>query len=189
MLNPNIQALLELLREHGVPAFVAGGAARDGMLGVEPRDYDIVIVGKETVLSASVYQMLYMLGASKLDDYGADYRGGLDGSNLGSRIKWVVSAELEGSRFDIIMYGDHIRPDSIEEHVELFDCNLNFFYYSECGQRVEGTTKSWQPGEVVKFTKLCDYPYQRRIYLQQKYPHILFPTTAELYTQLNPEGI
>ena len=183
MLNPTIQTLLEILRENGINAFAAGGAARDGMLGVEPRDYDIVIAGGDAPLSQFVYELVQQLGAEDIDDYGAAYRSGAN-SVMDSRIQWVVSATLDAQRFDIILYCAAMRPVSIEEHVELFDCNLNFFYYSECGRRVESTPKSWKPGEVVQFTKLCDYPFQRRVYLMQKYPSILFPSTSELIEQL-----
>lgn len=189
MLNANIQGLLEDLRRRGWYAYVAGGAARDGMLGIEPKDYDIVLIGRPRGNCTDKDHMFWDLiesGATNLnmwDDGDIEY---LTDEGEG-RIEWVISGQIDGFKFDVIQYRDE--PESIEEQLEMFDCNLNFFYYSECGQGVEEIPGAWQPGEEVKFTRYCDGNVLDRLtYLRTKFPLIQFPSYHVAYSQVK-DGI
>lgn len=184
MLNPNIQQLLEMLRCEGWHVVCAGGAARDGMLGIEPKDFDIVVLMESGKTAQRDFMMnhLAFLGCTDLNDC-HDNESDDYGPETASRIAWVVSGKFNGVPFDVIEYLTH--PEEIEEQVELFDCNLNFFYYSECGQRVEAHPQAWKPGEVVRFTEHVhgDDTSRRVAYLRTKFPHIKFPTDYEVYKQ------
>lgn len=186
MLNSKVQELLESLRAKGWDVVCAGGAARDtAIFGIEPKDYDIVLLGSSDAEQATLVAALRSAGCEDIDDY-YDEEVAYLADNPG-RIEWVVSGSYRGEFFDLIRYTE--QPEEIEEQVRMFDCNLNFYWFTSDGEGVAFLPEAYKLGDpIVRFTGCCDTPAQRRDYLAGKFKTLRFPTDGELYLQIK-EGI
>ncbi len=185
MLNPKIQSLLVALRRKGWDVMCAGGAARDVVIfDIEPKDYDIVMLGDDVADQSTLMNALRLVGCEDLDDF-HDEEAQYLADNPG-RIEWVISGSYDGEFFDLIRYSEH--PADIEEQVRMFDCNLNFIWFTSDGEGVGLLPDTYKMGEVVHFTAYCDDPKRRRDYLSGKFKNLPFPNDEDLYTQMK-EGI
>jgi hypothetical protein len=168
----NALALVASMSRHGIDAVVAGGAARDTHLGLEPKDYDIIVLGSDDYAEA-VAELLCDQDI-QFTTYGVnEYSGGPAASHL----NWVIKAHTPLGTIDIIQ--QRSRPGSPRAAVECFDVSLNMAWFSPDGTVVLHTDFP-QPGGEVKILRTCDFPAARIPYLASKHPGYVWPTFSEV---------
>lgn len=106
--------IVELFQKEGVPAIIAGGAARDIFFGVRPKDIDVIIAGVSMATTAEI------LAKAGLDSVGFHVYNGAKADRL------VGGFKLVGTDIDICVY----ECDDVMEAVDSFDFNLNQFVIS-----------------------------------------------------------
>lgn len=104
--------IVELLHKEGVPAIIAGGAARDIFFGVAPKDVDIICAGVDHYRITDI-----LLKANLNFKQFPKYHTGSDSDRLAG--VWKV----EESNIDIILYD----TECVSEAIGKFDYNLNQF--------------------------------------------------------------
>ncbi len=119
VLPDELHLLAALFKSAGFSLYVVGGAVRDAVMGVEPKDYDVAT-------DATPDQVLNLLGntAWKTDEVGKSFG--------------VVRARSGGEEYEIATFrqdiGEGRRPDSvvftsIEEDVKRRDLTINALFY------------------------------------------------------------
>lgn len=145
--------ICRLLQSEELNFVVAGGGARDTALGVEPKDYDIVVFGWGGDVSRVVGRLNWL--DSRLEDYAKQhalpyefmpsYHDAEEGGDFGSRLYGVFKL----GPVDIIVSKCGCWSQVLGE----FDFNLNQFYFPSSIPRYSGQY-SRDPGEFMA------YPYE-----------------------------
>lgn len=145
--------ICRLLQSEELNFVVAGGGARDTALGVEPKDYDIVVFGWGGDLSRVAGRLDWL--DSRLEDYAEQhglayeympsYHDAAEGGDFGSRLYGVFKI----GPVDIIISKCGCWSQVLNE----FDFNLNQFYFPSSIPRYSGQY-SRDPGEFMA------YPYE-----------------------------
>jgi hypothetical protein len=154
------QRVLRVLAKHGITAIVAGGYARDLILGRTPKDMDVLILDG-TDLAKLEYALEDLEGDIEVcaDSYGE--------LNLG-RIDYVVKQlGVDYIRFK------HDGCYSPLQQVMEFDCTLNMAWIYGDGYlcAIEDFPMAHKD---VWVTSKCDRPEVRVPYLQNKFPEFTF---------------
>lgn len=122
---------------HGFSVVVAGGCARDLMLGEVPRDYDLWVVDDTDVSEAlGIVQEALLEHRIKYDEFvevpevcAEDY-----GSVEDADIEWVIKVKIEETEIDVIKVvrpsGESVTPAQI---VSTFDYPINQFWVAREG--------------------------------------------------------
>ena len=150
------------------PHYLAGGCVRDTLMGVEPKDYDVVVV-------LPSYMQDYRVSFSEVERYALDWRelgaavtvyeayGLSDGVSIepgtfSDRLWCCLKVEYIGITMDFL----YTKAPDIETHVKRHDCNLNQVYFKD-GAIVGSIPDSleWNPDAVVT--------QERRDYIQGKF--------------------
>lgn len=185
MIPSKVQDVLAVLRKAGYEAYVAGGAARDLHYGRTPADWDIVLIGAVADVDAvhsKVYPLFSDFHCASSRHVNDDYLG--EGGD--ERLEFVLQYSMPGVAIDILQYLEG--PESIEDQLRMFDCNLSFFWIEDTGEvrylPDAHTISKAVCGDTVVFTAGERYTIPRRDQLKIKFPELRFPTDAELYQQL-----
>ena len=150
------------------PHYLAGGCVRDTLLGVEPKDYDVVVV-------LPSYMQDYRMSFSEVERYALDWQelgaavtvyvayGLSDGVSIepgtfSDRLWCCLKVECMGITMDFL----YTKAPDIETHVKRHDCNLNQVYFKD-GAIVGSIPDSleWNPDAVVT--------QERKDYIQGKF--------------------
>lgn len=148
--------ICRLLQSEELNFVVAGGGARDTALGVEPKDYDIVVFGWGSDISHVIGRLNWL--DSRLEDYAKQhnlpyefmpsYHDAEEGGDFGSRLYGVFKL----GPVDIIVSKCGCWSQVLGE----FDFNLNQFYFPSSIPRYSGQY-SRDPGEFMA------YPYEPKL--------------------------
>lgn len=150
----------------GYNVVCAGGAARDTLHGVRPKDYDfVVMVGGEMAFEAG-QESPYFVQAF-VENYN---------DMPSSAISWVLKYDFDGLQVDLIKYIDPLTTP--EEVVEHFDCTLNMVWFDSNGIVRQHARYPKFKDEPVYMLPLCDNVDARMAYLSQKYPQYTFKEAA-----------
>ncbi|KPA96916.1 hypothetical protein [Pseudomonas asplenii] len=114
--------IVELFQKEGVPAIIAGGAARDIFFGVRPKDIDVIVAD---ISMAKAAEILERAGISSVSFH--IYNGAATDRLLGGY-------KLVGTNIDICVYD----CDDVSEAVGAFDFNLNQFVISGIHHGIDG---------------------------------------------------
>lgn len=150
------------------PHYLAGGCVRDTLMGIEPKDYDVVVVLPE-------YMQSYEDSFGHVEDYAHHWRelgaavtayeayGLSDGINIepgtfSDRLWCCLKVEFMGITMDFL----YTKSPDIETHIKQHDCNLNQVYFKD-GAIVGSVPASleWNPDRAV--------PQERKDYIQGKF--------------------
>lgn len=148
-----VTALCKLLQSRGQNFVVAGGGARDTALGIEPKDFDVIIYGwgndtDEVACLLGRYDHVlccHALANSLPYAYMPSYHDAAEGGDFGSRL-WGV---YKIGDVDVIIS----RCGSWSQVLSEFDFNLNQFYFPSSIPRYSGQY-SRDP------TDFMAYPYE-----------------------------
>ncbi|MBM1189365.1 hypothetical protein [Pseudomonas weihenstephanensis] len=114
--------IVEMFQKEGVPAIIAGGAARDIYFGVRPKDIDVIIAG---ISMATAAEILEKVGIVSVGFH--IYNGAATDRLLGGY-------KLVGTDIDICVYD----CDDVMDAVDSFDFNLNQFIISGIHHGIDG---------------------------------------------------
>lgn len=114
--------LVELFQREGVPAIIAGGAARDIFFGVQPKDIDVIVCGISMETASEI------LAKSKLETVPFWIYNGAASDRL------VGGFKLVGADIDVCLYD----CTCVTEAVDSFDFNLNQFVISGIHHGIDG---------------------------------------------------
>lgn len=150
------------------PHYLAGGCVRDTLMGVEPKDYDVVVV-------LPSYMQDYRMSFSEVERYALDWRelgaavtvyeayGLSDGISIepgtfSDRLWCCLKVEFMGITMDFL----YTKSPDIETHIKRHDCNLNQVYFKD-GAIVGAIPDSleWNPDAVLT--------QERKDYIQGKF--------------------
>ena len=119
------------------PHYLAGGCVRDTLMGVEPKDYDVVVV-------LPPYMQDYRMSFREVERYALDWRelgaavtvyeayGLSDGISIepgtfSDRLWCCLKVEFMGITMDFL----YTKSPDIETHIKRHDCNLNQVYFKD----------------------------------------------------------
>lgn len=133
-----VEAVCKLLQSCEQNFVVAGGGARDTALGVEPKDFDVIIYGwgnNTEEVSCLLDQYNSILGEHAYDNclpyaYMPSYHDAAEGGDFGSRLFGVYKI----GDVDVIIS----RCGSWSQVLSEFDFNLNQFYFPSSIPRYSG---------------------------------------------------
>jgi len=162
------QAVLDVLRDSGYAAVIAGGAARDTHLGRTPKDYDIIVLGNP--LMYDVLASLDYIHEAHIELFG----DGCSMPGVAVNLEWVAKVTLHGTVIDVIKQVQYAATP--EQAVEGFDCTLNMAWFS--GDRVVLHDRFPHKGDAVELLPLCDNPKVRVAYLSNKFPEFIWPVIS-----------
>ena len=150
------------------PHYLAGGCVRDILMGVVPKDYDVVVV-------LPSYMQDYRIAFSEVARYALDWRelgaavtvyetyGLSDGISIepgtfSDRLWCCLKVEVMGITMDFL----YTKSPDIETHIKRHDCNLNQVYFKD-GAIVGSIPDSleWNPDAVLT--------QERKDYIQGKF--------------------
>ena len=165
-----LQKVLNLisLSDLDFPHYLAGGCVRDTLMGVEPKDYDVVVVLPEHMQSyeasfAHVYDYAHHwrgLGATVTvyEAYGLVDGTPVDPCSFSDRLWCCLKVEFMGITMDFL----YTKSPDIETHIKRHDCNLNQVYFKD-GVIVGSIPDSleWNPDAVLT--------QERKDYIQGKF--------------------
>lgn len=103
---------------------LAGGAVRDYFLGIEPKDYDIVVP-----YTSFDGRTKLLMNIMKEFDIGEKKEKGVEYADSRQQIRGVDGFEFEGKKFDIIVRQLDDDEDFGKRVVETFDYGYNMAYY------------------------------------------------------------
>lgn len=170
MIRKIVQAkgLLWALRCYKIEACVAGGYARDLLLGRTPKDMDVLILSE---IDADT-----MISVMRLMGLEPTFCSGEASETATDRLDWVVQAE----GIDFIKYID--APKFPEEHVELFDCTLNHVWIDNGAETQIHTGPLFTGLGRVQYVveDLIDNCEDRLKYLMQKFPEKEFVVVTNI---------
>lgn len=158
-----------LLPVHG---YIAGGAVRDSLFGVQPKDLDFVVEAhkgwdEQTVFSVmkGVSEVFAKNGYSSqvYQAYGEEndeYEN--SGTDFADMFLGCMKVQLEGLDIDILFS----RYEQIGEHVDHHDCNINQVWMDEQGNYCRSSNVT----EPLKFIR--DVGDERKQYMIQKYKNL-----------------
>ena len=139
------------------PHYLAGGCVRDTLMGVEPKDYDVVVVLPEHMQSyeasfAHVYDYAHHwreLGATATvyEAYGLVDGTPVDPCSFSDRLWCCLKVECMGIIMDFL----YTKSLDIETHIAGHDCNINQVYFDGC--TIVGSIPDkleWVTGEVLR---------------------------------------
>lgn len=183
MIPNKVQAVLEALRKAGYEAYVAGGAARDLHYGRVPKDWDIVLIGPSADIDLVDRLASKAFGSVPNERHtNDDYMG----ESMDGLLEFVLQYSEAGLAIDILQYGDE--PETIEDQLRMFDCNLSYFWIDTTGEvryLPDAHTISRDVAEeTVEFAFGTVRAKERRDHLMAKFPGIVFPDDEELYKQV-----
>lgn len=165
-----LQKVLSLISVSNLdfPHYLAGGCVRDTLMGVEPKDYDVVVI-------LPSYMQDYRRAFSEVDRYALDWRelgaavtvheayGISDGVSIepgtfSDRLWYCLKVEYMGITMDFL----YTKAPDIEIHIKRHDCNLNQVYFKD-GVIVGSIPDSleWNPDAVLT--------QERKDYIQGKF--------------------
>lgn len=142
--------ICRLLQSWGLNFVVAGGSARDTALGLEPKDYDIVVydwgsdINEVADKLTSMHLRLSELVENSVMPYSfmPSYHDAAEGGDFGSRLYGVYKL----GPVDIIIS----RCNSWTQVLEEFDFNLNQFYFPSSIPKYSGQYNR-DPGEFSAY--------------------------------------
>lgn len=119
------------------PHYLAGGCVRDTLMGVEPKDYDVVVV-------LPSYMQDYRMSFREVERYAQDWRElgavatvheayGLSGGisiepgTFSDRLWCCLKVGFMGITMDFL----YTKSPDIETHIKRHDCNLNQVYFKD----------------------------------------------------------
>ena len=150
------------------PHYLAGGCVRDALMGVEPKDYDVVVVlpsyMQDYSIAFSVVERYALdwreLGATvtMYDAYGLSDGVSIEPGTFSDRLWCCLKVEYMGTTMDFL----YTKALDIEAHVKRHDCNLNQVYFKD-GAIIGSIPDSleWNPDAVVT--------QERKDYIQGKF--------------------
>jgi hypothetical protein len=150
-----VEAVCKLLQSREQNFVVAGGGARDTALGVEPKDFDVIIYGwgNDTEEVSDLLDLYNVVLAKHAYDnllpyaYMPSYHDAAEGGDFGSRLYGVYKI----GDVDVIVS----RCGSWSQVLSEFDFNLNQFYFPSSIPRYSGQY-SRDPSDFMA------YPYEPR---------------------------
>ena len=150
------------------PHYLAGGCVRDTIMGVEPQDYDVVVV-------LPSYMQGYKMAFSEVKRYELDWRElgaavtvseaydlsdgiSIEPGTFSDRLWCCLKVEFMGITMDFL----YTKSPDIETHIKRHDCNLNQVYFKD-GVIVGSIPDSleWNPDAVLT--------QERKDYIQGKF--------------------
>jgi len=186
-----VDAVLHVLRDNGVQAVVAGGAARDLYWGRIPKDYDLIIIGEAPSVDDLADDLRDQLAANVTPFGNGSSMADVDSIGGGSdRLDYVIKVEFNGVHIDVLKHVDDY-PSPLDA-VRNFDFSLNFIWLND----------KWEAVPAAEFPILVDGtvimgdnpsiddPHGRVQYLRSKYPQYVYPTYEEIEVKkyLNAKG-
>lgn len=137
----NLKSMHHLVREiTGKPFFIAGGAVRDTLYGVIPKDYDCVLcLGNETHSEAftlmeklSTAFRLEGLSTRIYHAYGVctDPDEGIEPNSFQDMFYTCMKVQMKHCQLDILLS----KHNYMSEHVQQHDCNMNMVWFN--GERI-----------------------------------------------------
>lgn len=161
-----IRALLPI---HG---YIAGGAVRDSLFGVQPKDIDFIVPAhdgwdvhdvfsvmkriSENFAASGYSSQVYQAYGEASDEY---ENSGKDFSDM---FLGCMKVQLEGLDIDILFS----RYKEIGEHVDHHDCNINQVWLDDDGNYCRASNIT----EPLKFIR--DVGDERKQYMIQKYKNL-----------------
>lgn len=125
--------VVSTLRDAGYEAYLAGGCVRDQLLGLEPKDYDVVTNARPDEVSALFAQTVHV---------GVAF--GVVRVRLGRGLEFEVATYRQDGRYSDGRHPDEVRyAQSAREDVERRDFTVNALLYDP----VEGRVLDWVGGE------------------------------------------
>lgn len=122
------RGVLEYIQKDQPEAIIAGGACRDGVLGLVPKDYDIWVPAN-TVLNMP--KLVEEFGIKDFRQKGKEYETAFHDN----RIKAVWSFRVEDKEFDLITWKKDkgSEDDFPKQVINSFDYAINMVYYDGTG--------------------------------------------------------
>lgn len=123
--------------------FIAGGAARDTLYGVEPKDYDCVVclpeydeVSAFYLLDSLSEKFSWMGAATKVyQSYGLNLGEEVNPTSFQAMFWGCMKVSLKHCELDILIS----KASTISEHVKRHDCNMNMVWF-------DGGEIKWEHG-------------------------------------------
>lgn len=173
MKQKNLHEVANLIRAllpvHG---YIAGGAVRDSLFGVQPKDIDFVVPANEGWDEQDVFSVMKRIseGFAKsgyssqvYQAYGEEnleYEN--SGTDFAEMFLGCMKVQLEGLDIDILFS----RYQQIAEHVDHHDCNINQVWLDDDGNYCRASNVTGP----LKFIR--DVGDERKQYMIQKYKNL-----------------
>lgn len=165
-----LQKVLSLISTSDLdfPHYLAGGCVRDTLMGVQPKDYDVVVVLPEYMQSyaesfghVEAYAYNWReLGAAVIvyEAYGISDGVSIEPGTFSDRLWCCLKVKFMGITIDFL----YTKSPDIETHIKRHDCNLNQVYFKD-GVIVGSIPDSleWNPDAVLT--------QERKDYIQGKF--------------------
>lgn len=171
------EEICRLLQGEELSFVVAGGGARDTALGVDPKDFDIVVFGWGGDMQRVARRLDWL--DSRLEDWAAEhglayeympsYHDAEEGGDFGSRLYGVYKV----GPVDIIISKCGCWSQVLNE----FDFNLNQFYFPSSIPRYSGQY-SRDPGDFMA------YPYEPKLTAEDVQWYPALASLVESYDDL-----
>lgn len=171
------EEICRLLQGEELSFVVAGGGARDTALGVDPKDFDIVVFGWGGDMQRVARRLDWL--DSRLEDWAAEHRlayeympsyhDAEEGGDFGSRLYGVYKV----GPVDIIISKCGCWSQVLNE----FDFNLNQFYFPSSIPRYSGQY-SRDPGDFMA------YPYEPKLTAEDVQWYPALASLVESYDDL-----
>ena len=122
----------------GYPFFIAGGAVRDTLYGVEPKDYDCVLCMPDWSEEEAFHYLEDMscrfntLGATTkvYQSYGLNMGESVNPTSFQAMFLGCMKVQMKRCQLDILIS----RAPTLQEHVKKHDCNMNMVWFN--GDRI-----------------------------------------------------
>lgn len=117
--------------------FIVGGAVRDNLYGVEPKDYDCVLCGHDMGV-VEAYELLQDLaygfrtlghGVKIYQSYGLNLGEQVNPTSFQAMFLGCMKVSMEHCELDILISSEK----DIQSHVKRHDCNMNMVWFDGKG--------------------------------------------------------
>jgi hypothetical protein len=175
-----IEALHEKLFQHSAyNGVMCGGAARDELLGREPKDYDFVLLNDGDKLD--VYDMINELNGISGVQVVTVYAKGYDKAQS-ERFDWCIKAEvwlgLHSGFVDVDIISLKKPVFTPEDVIDTFDFSINHAYIGQDFKPVAGKHFP-QPGDIIKVLPEAELTGCRTARMRDKFPDYIWSDAVE----------
>jgi hypothetical protein len=120
-----VKGVLSFIQQEKKNSVLAGGAARDAIFKVEPKDYDIFVPTQDRKdVSKIMNALVDEFGLSHLRNKTKEYGK----TTVSTNLKNVNEFEIEGRKFDIIFVDEQDDEEFANNVVKTFDYGINMVY-------------------------------------------------------------
>lgn len=138
----------------GLQFFPVGGAVRDALYGVTPKDYDMVLpVGSMAESQAhgimeTISEDMAILGFStKLyQSYGINLGYEINPTSFQAMFLSCMEVKMRNCQLDLLLS----KSETIQDHVRKHDCNMNMVWF-------DGKDIKWEHGGITPFVPVLEF--------------------------------